>query len=346
MSKNFIYRVLMGLLLGVFLQACTPPMDGITQGKVYRYLSASQGRGVDVVVMGDGFTQEDLSNGVYDATMRQAAEHLFAVQPYLRYREYFNVYIVEAVSAESGVSDLDVTRDTRFGVRYTQPGSGTGMSVDTDACFDYARKAPIITDRTLVLLVANSTRYGGTCHMWTSGKAIAICPMPEHASPYDFAAVVQHEAGGHGFAKLADEYTGTGSIDAQEIKDVREWQWLGHYANISLSGDLQKVPWKDFLGRPGYELVGAFEGAHTFTYGVWRPENKSCMVNNIPYYNAPSRLAIVKRIHSLSGRVFLWTQFWEEDLKDAQNVPPEALGAFSTAEQTLFPPLAPPVWRD
>ena len=347
MTKCWIYRVLTALLLAACLQTCAPNMDVSELERVYCYLAASEGRGVDVVIMGDGFSRGEIQDGSYGRAMEKAAEALLAVQPYSRYRNYFNVYVVEAVSEESGISDLTTTRHTRFGVRYMGSGKETSMKVmQEDLCFRYAQRVPVRMAETLIIMVANSSRYGGTCHMWSSGKAIAICPMSQEESPYDFTAIVQHEAGGHGFAKLADEYSSEGRIDAQEAEHVRKWQQYGHYVNISLTSELLKVPWGIFLGRMGYEGVGTFEGAHTFAQGVWRPEKESCMVSNIPYYNAPSRLAIVRRISNLSGKNFSWTRFWQGDADDALNAPSAQATFAPRKEGTYYPPLAPPVWRD
>ena len=348
MSKRFIYRILTALLLAACLQACSPHMDVSELERVYCYQAAGVGSGVDVVIMGDGFSRSEIQDGSYAQAMAEAAEAFLAVQPFKRYRNYFNVYVVEAVSEELGVSDLETTRNTRFGVRYTGSGKETGMKVvQEDLCFSYAQKAPVRLNRTLIIMVANSSRYGGTCHMWSSGRAIAICPLSREASPYDFAAIVRHEAGGHGFGKLADEYGSEGSINAEEREHVRKWQQqYGHYVNISLSSNPAALPWKDFIGRPGYEGVGAFEGGYTFAFGVWRSEEGSCMINNIPYFNAPSRLSIVKRIASLSGQAFSQAQFWIDDAADAQDFP-IALPAFVPGQKGVYyPPLAPPVLRN
>ena len=53
--------------------------------------------------------------------------------------------------------------------------------------------------------------------------------------------------------------------------------------------------------KPGYERVGVYEGGFYYSFGVWRPEISSCMVNNIDYYNAPSRETIVKKIMAKAG---------------------------------------------
>ena len=115
-------------------------------------------------------------------------------------------------------------------------------------CFDYANKAPIGGNiaQTLVILVENSSEYGGITFMYGDGSAIACCPKSADAYPYDFRGIVQHEAGGHGFGKLADEYIyhnafistcvcvdGCGHADDLNAGKARGW-----YRNLELTGDM------------------------------------------------------------------------------------------------------------
>ena len=59
---------------------------------------------VDLVFMGDGDTIDDMAtqNGYYETSLRKAVDYFFDVEPYRTYRNYFNVYIVCAVSNEPG----------------------------------------------------------------------------------------------------------------------------------------------------------------------------------------------------------------------------------------------------
>ena len=59
--------------------------------------------------------------------------------------------------------------------------------------------------------------------------------------------------------------------------------------------------------------TGIVEGGEYFAYGIWRPENESMMRNNQPYFNAPSREAIVKRIMKLAGEKFTFESFAQKD---------------------------------
>ena len=59
--------------------------------------------------------------------------------------------------------------------------------------------------------------------------------------------------------------------------------------------------------------VDVYEGAFFHTRGVFRSEPTSCMHNNIPYYNAISREAMVKRIKKYAGETYSFEDFKAND---------------------------------
>jgi hypothetical protein len=128
--------------------------------------------------------------------------------------------------------------------------------------------------------------------------------------------VLQHEAGGHGFGGLADEYVNydTETIPADEKLSAQSWQANGFFGNVDFTNDLATIRWKHFIGLTNYTYVGAYEGAYYYGHGVWRPESSSCMISNIRYFNAPSREQIVKRIMSRSGGTYSFSNFQANDV--------------------------------
>jgi len=343
--KNLFSNCFIFFLAILLYAACTPDFDAVDlydlrDGQYYQYLTkdATVNKGADIVIMGDGFTEADLMSGAYQNAMKTAAEALFSVQPYKAYRGYFNVFIVGALSEARGISDPHVSRNTKFKATYLEEVPNTGMNADMGLCFDYAKRVPIEgINTTLVILVTNSTRYGGTCYFSSAGWAFAVCPMSTSNYPYDFQSIVRHEAGGHGFAKLADEYISAETAATRSRNDIPFWHGYGYYANVDLTNDPAKMLWRDFLGHTKYSMVGAYEGAYYFDTGVWRPESGSCMINNISYFNAPSRAAIVKRICALTGRSFSLQDFINKDI-----IEPAPVTKTGVAER-LMPPLPPPV---
>ncbi|NCB98166.1 MAG: hypothetical protein EOM36_07395, partial [Bacteroidia bacterium] len=304
---------------------------------------ATVGAGVNIVIMGDGFDFDEVSSGKYETKIREAFYHFFNIEPYKTYQQYFNVYMVYAYSPESGISDIETSVNTTFGTKYTKAKPSTSMTTSTTMAFTYAAYAPIPDiKKTLVIMVANSTRYGGTCSMYSDGKAVAMCPTSNSSYPYDFRGLVQHEAGGHGFGKLADEYANySETIPADNIATLRQWQSYGQYMNVDVTNDLTAILWKHFIGINKYSNVGAYEGGHLYTKGVWRSENTSVMINNIKYYNGPSREQIVKRIKTYAGMAYTFEDFMANDVIDSSPAT-KAAGMYIDPRMILDPPILIP----
>ena len=266
---------------------------------------ATKGRGIDLVLLGDAFCDTDLADGTYERTMRNVADNFFAVEPYSSFRDYFNVYMVEAVSANNRYAPgAKRALNTRF-------GSGTTISGSDAKCFDYAQKAigEERMDEVLVIVTLNRKNYAGTCYMYHpdegqgdygNGPSIAYFPLGTDADM--FRGLVQHEAGGHGFAKLDDEYdygNGVGQSFIESRTKMFDWGW---WPNIDFTNDPDSVKWARFLhdGRYANENLGIFEGGATYGKGVWRPSENSIMRYNTGIFNAPSREAIYTRINKLA----------------------------------------------
>jgi len=313
-----------------------------SDGEFVTLQSASLGNGVNIVFLGDGYDLTDIATGRYDNAMNQAISHFFGIEPYTTYRNYFNVHIVYVYSSESGISDINTTKNTALRVKYEEAAPSTHMSADNDACFGYADKAPISSlSSTLIVVVANSSRYAGTTYIWNSGHAIAICPVSNYSYPYDFRGVIQHEAGGHGFGGCADEYVReSGYITAEDRNNLAMWQGWGFFKNVSLTNNLTDISWKHFIGLPDYTRVGAWEGAYYYPNGVWRPEQTSCMINNIRYFNAPSREMIVKRIMSRAGLTYTFEEFLAKDVTTTDAAAPDVSRYPAiTTQKNLHPPV-------
>lgn len=66
--------------------------------------------------------------------------------------------------------------------------------------------------------------------------------------------------------------------------------------------------------------VDIYEGAFFHSRGVFRSEPTSCMHNNIPYYNAISREAMVKRIKKYAGEEYSFEDFKANDRESLPSV--------------------------
>lgn len=292
-------------------------------GDYFKVQSSTVGDGIDLVFLGDGYTIEDIGSGKFWKNLNDAVNHFFEIEPYRTYRDYFDVYIVYAFSEESGISDHNATRNTKFSTKYESPNT-TRMTADLGKCFEYARKVPLVTSlsETLITVITNSSRYAGTAWLLSDGTAVSIVPVSNRAYPYDFRAILQHEAGGHGFGKLADEYVNYDTtIPASEIERLQAWQQhYNHYKNVDITNDPSKILWSHFINDPSYSYVGIHEGGYYYSSGVWRPEAASLMINNITYLNAPSRELIVRRIKKLAGETFSFEEFKRRDVREIHSL--------------------------
>lgn len=286
-------------------------------GQYIQFQKASKGNGVNLIFMGDGFTSEDLEqNGRYEKIMKQAIDYFFSIEPYQSYREFFNIYMIVAESEEEGVSTSNLFGEKISNKFSTTFGDGTAITCNDDLVFEYARKIKELPSNKplTIIMPLNSTKYAGTTYLYSNGNSIALCPMSSEASPNDFEGLIHHEAGGHGFGFLCDEYVYYQTkIPDTRKNEIREWQKLGFQCNLDFTNDLSSILWKAFIGVDKYTLVGAYEGGYEYRYGVWRSESNSCMNNNIPYYNVQSRWSIVSRIMKLAGMDFTVQDFIEAD---------------------------------
>ena len=291
--------------------------------------------GINIVLLGDGFSAKDIASGKYLKDIKQEVEYFFGIEPYKTYRDYFNVYTAIPLSTESGVGTVNTIRYNRFNTTFT---GGVGLKADYDEVFDYALGAPTVNkgnlNQTLIIMVPNSTDYGGICQMWEDGSAIAFCPQSTYDYPLDTRGVIQHEAGGHGFGKLGDEYIYHNAfIDAckcmccEHENAVITAKSHGWYDNLELTGKMHSVGWSHLIFDDRYsDIVDIYEGGYMHNRGVFRSEPNSCMNNDIPYYSTISRESIVKRIKAYAGETYSFEDFVKNDKRDAGIVESRAFG--------------------
>ena len=291
--------------------------------------------GINIVLLGDGFSAKDIASGDYLKDIKQEVEYFFGIEPYKTYRDYFNVYTAIPLSAESGVGTVNTIRYNRFNTTFT---GGVGLKADYDEVFSYALGAPTVNksnlNQTLIIIVPNSTDYGGICQMWQDGSAIAFCPQSTYGYPLDTRGVIQHEAGGHGFGKLGDEYIYHNAfIDAcgcsccGHVLEFNGAKSLGWYDNLELTGKMHSVGWSHLIFDDRYsDIVDIYEGGYMHNRGVFRSEPNSCMNNDIPYYSTISRESIVKRIKAYAGETYSFEDFVKNDKRDAGIVESRVFG--------------------
>lgn len=229
----------------------------------------------NLVVLGDGYTEADMPK--FRANVDEQLNTLLAFEPWKSYRSYLNIYRVEIVSGESGVScDPSPTsprRTTPLGMSFWSGCRSDGVQrllvMDSGKAKTFADMVPGTGNANRqVLALANSTTYGGaggTFATASGGNALSSLIMP-------------HEIG-HSLGNLQDEYNyfqrgvqgGTyigGEPDSihhtllteKQMRDqhTKWWRWLGER---STSGG----------------IIGRYEGGMYNSAGIWRPSAHSMM---------------------------------------------------------------------
>lgn len=324
--------------------------DYSADGTVHTLQHSTVGKGIDIVIMGDGFSDRMVADGSYAERMALAAEALFSEAPMSHFREMFNIYAVDVVSANECYA---FNSSTALRCKF---GEGTLIEGDDKIALDYARKASQAElDELLVVVVLNSDKYAGTTYMYypksdARGAGAAIAYVPIGQSEQMFRALVCHEAVGHGFAKLDDEYTlegmGAMPVEHKDFRRVREeYGWL---RNTDVYHSPRFVKWSHLMALQRYTScgLGAYEGASSYASGIYRPTEQSMMNKNVGGFNPPSREAIFDRIHSLAYGAE-WSYSLEEFLAyDFVNIYSDKADRLSLySENQMFMPTHPPVVR-
>ena len=299
-----------------------------SDGEVMTLNTATKGPGIDIVFIGDGYDAKDIAKGTFKQNTEDGFKHFFGIEPYSTYKDYFNVYAVVSKSDDSGIGTVNTVIDNKFGSYFTQ---NRIKAPDADKCFKWAKRADASMDlsKSLVIMLMNTSTYEGVTMMYGDGSAIACCPVSTDAYPYDFRGIIQHEAGGHGFGKLGDEYIYHNAFiqtclcddgcehplgDDDMNTSYGIYKAKGWIKNLSMTADAKQVPWAHLIYHKNYsDKVDMYEGGYMHTRGVYRSEATSCMNNNIPYYSAISRQAIVERIKAYAGEAFDFDDFVAKD---------------------------------
>lgn len=266
--------------------------------------TASEGNGIPIIIMGDGFTQQEINDGLYADVMDKACENIFTEEPVKSLRDYFDVYAVTAVSKSK---DFTSGNNTVFSCKL-EGGGSTAIEGNDKVIQTYARYVRNVNlNDVLVIVILNTRVHAGTTYMYFNDEnhegldfAIAYCPTIKGLESEDFRQVLTHEAVGHGFAKLDDEYAydRMGTIPVDKIAEVKLFQAQGWMQNVDFTSDPSKVLWSEFIrdSRYGSEGLGVFEGACTYIKGAYRPSVESMMNSNKTPFNAPCRKEIYDRV--------------------------------------------------
>lgn len=329
--------------------------DLTTNDKIVKRLyTHSQGKGIPIVLMGDGFIDTEIANGFYDRVMEKGLENLFTEEPFKSLKDYFDIWSVTAVSPNNSFENPYITK---FNCKL-EGGGSTLIDGNQETIIEYVKTVTELTndpasfDETLAIVLLNTEEYAGTTYFsftptdpsnpkQYSEFAIGYCPIIDGIDAERFRQVLVHECVGHGFAKLLDEYSYEymGEISESEKENYQNIQNdLGWAMNVDFTDDQFSIIWTELLqdelyqGKDAYgEQLGAYQGGATYWTGVWRPTDDSMMRHNTHGFNVPSREAIYKRVMK-SGLGDEWIYDYDEFVRFDQAHLPQP-----TVEQLYAP---------
>ncbi|MEV6211585.1 M64 family metallopeptidase [Kitasatospora sp. NPDC051914] len=269
----------------------TAPGDVTGDGAVGRLaVTGPTADRLDVVVIGDGYTA-DQQDAFHKAAAAQWAA-ITAIEPYRSYRGLFNVWTVDAVSHESGISgdpDAGTVRDTALGSWFWCADTERLVCTDLDKVAAYAAKAPAAD---LVVVIANSAKYGGAGYYGLQAEGYPFDGVSTLSSDNASSSLIAAHEIGHSVGRLHDEYTyasyGTwteGEVDGpnstvrtadQLLADrAKWWRWLG-------------------ADDPTGGTVDTYEGSSYYPHGLYRPTATSLMRSlSSTDFNLPGREAMI-----------------------------------------------------
>jgi hypothetical protein len=233
---------------------------------------------MDYVFVGDGYTAAEQDKWRADATKvinGFLADPLFAAN-----RNAMNVRRVDVASNQSGADEIDkgIYKDTAMDGAFGCFNLERLLCVDEQKTYNVVGSVLAPDKRDVIIVVANSTRYGG------SGAAIATLSM--HASATEVAL---HEIG-HTAFKLADEYEYGDcnlSVEPVEANVSRNWQ-----RNVKWGSQISaNTPVPTTAGTYANGTVGTFVGAQYCGTGKYRPtENSRMRTLGFPWHAVNERL--------------------------------------------------------
>ena len=223
--------------------------DYSQDGQVTKIHSATVGKGIDVVFVGDAFADKDQE--LFNKYVELGKEAFFTEEPFKSTKDRFNIYRIGSVSKNGIITQEG--GDTKFSAQF---GDGTYISGDHDAVFRFVQdKMPSVNlKKTIVFVIVNKAKYAGTCWMFSDNKA--VCYVPLCRDETDYAQTLRHEGCGHGFGKLADEYfyDSMGRIPDDEVSELKKWKGFayGFYENVDLTSDQNTILWSKFISDSRY----------------------------------------------------------------------------------------------
>lgn len=319
MKKAMKYIWMLAIALSPVLTACNEDDNEVTDnsqkpgydiaaidGKVTTLQTATDGNGINIILMGDGFTAADITSGYYDEVMQKTMDGLFCIHPMPALRKYFNVYSVQKVSV-SGTTDGQTAFGTLTDGDLISVVGSTQLDNANAKAETYAKNVPGYvkgSPNTFIAVVMNTDLAGGiTSHGGWNPYAFCYGTLYGTADGHKFRQMMTHELIGHGITKLMDEYEPRGgSYSDAAIAAYTYGQEIGWYQNMSTKAGIRNSPWAEFEGRPEFadENIGTYKIEGTDFYRACQTSIMRETDQENMKFNAPSRRLIYNKIMELA----------------------------------------------
>ncbi len=256
--------------------------DGTVIGATKILDNGPDGDRFNVAILAEGYQQGDLSQFASDA--QAFVQHLRATPPFDTLGPAINVYRVDVSSTDRGADDpvaaggTGATANTFFDATFGNGGNRRGLVVNNGTAIQVANQN--VPAWHMLMVLVNSTIYGGT------GGSVAVFSLAANANE-----IGVHEMGHTAFG-LADEYeywAGCG-VDTDRNRHPNSEP---AEPNVTVASTRDSIKWRDLIAsgtaiptmsNPNCSncdsrassvpigTVGAFEGAHYYHCGAYRPE--------------------------------------------------------------------------
>lgn len=273
------------LLLAAAIVVCASGGARAAFGKYWD--SGPDSMRIVIAITGDGYTQAEQTQLGSDAAA--VANAILTTSPWSTFANSINVYIISAISSQSGADKpwLGQYVNTLFDATYGTGGAQQCLTVDYSKVTTFLSGA--IQKYDIVAVVVNDSMYGG------SGHNAAV--SSNHPAMTD---IMLHELG-HTFANLEEEYEGNpGPYLGPEPSNP----------NVTTVTNPALIKWRAWIDpmtpiptappQMYPTQVGLFQGAFTYSLGIYRPM-LDCKMRNIgSQFCSVCKEAHVMRAHNIA----------------------------------------------
>lgn len=245
---------------------------------------------LDLVFVAEGYKAAEQTQFIADAN--KFVEYLFSVEPYKQLRNRFNIWAVEAVSAESG-TDNPGRNEWKNTVLHSTFYTFDVERYLTTPDFGAIRDAVSETPTDAVYVIVNTDKYGG-------GGIYNFYGLSAARNERSFPVFV-HELG-HSLVGLGDEYYSS-EVAYQDFYNLKTEPWEPNLTTLVDFGS----KWRKLLNpaipiptpdTESYRMgTGVFEGGGYVAKGVYRPAYNCRMKSNEAEFCEVCRQAIEETVN-------------------------------------------------